>query len=486
MRNWKGLACAALVAVSGAALAQEEGESQPASRLTQGWYVAPMASYTIADDRWRSDDGYGGVLGAGYRSGALAVELSGYLSELGADLGDKDTQLEGAGVNALVFPLSFAPNLYALVGAGMGRANDYASIVADPNGPLLPPGETLRSDDFSTQHLQAGLGHLFALSFGRYDFGIRAEALARYTERKNVAEEAPGDPRRYNDYVFNLGLQLPLGLRPEPPPPPPVAVVPVVLICSDGQDNDADGLVDYPADPGCTSAEDDDETDPPQCSDGKDNDGDGLIDFPADKGCTGADDNDEVNPCKAPAAGERVSLKGCGTGDVIVLNGVNFEFDRARLTVNAKTILDNVAEELVAYPEIKVELGGHTDAKGSDEYNQVLSDKRAAAVLAYLKRKGVAAERMTSVGYGESQPVADNETDEGRELNRRVELKVTEGIAAPAPEAATEPAAELAPAADAAAAEAPAPDAETTSEASVPVEGEAPAEALAEEAAPMP
>ena len=469
MKIWKGLACAALVAVSGVALAQEEAaESSVTSRLTQGWYVAPMVSYTIADDRWRSDDGFGGVLGAGYRTGALAIELSGYLTELGADLGDKDTQLEGAGVNALVFPLSFAPNLYGLVGAGLGRANDYPSVVPDSNGPILPPGDTVRADDFSTQHLQAGLGHLFALSFGRYDFGIRAEALARYTERKNVAEEAPGDPRRYNDYVFNIGLQLPLGLRPEPPPPPPVEVVPVVLICSDGQDNDADGLVDYPADPGCTSAEDNDETDPPQCSDGKDNDGDGLIDFPADKGCTAAEDNDEVNPCKTPAPGEVISLKGCGTGDVIVLNGVNFEFDKASLTVNAKTILDGVATELEAYPEIKIELGGHTDAKGSDEYNQVLSDKRAASVVSYLKRKGIAADRMTSAGYGESQPVADNETDEGRELNRRVELKVTEGIAAAAPEVA----AEVAPAADAAA----------TPEASAPVEGEVAAEPVAEEA----
>ncbi|MDB5971628.1 MAG: OmpA family protein [Hydrocarboniphaga sp.] len=164
-----------------------------------------------------------------------------------------------------------------------------------------------------------------------------------------------------------------------------------------------------------------------------DTDGDGVIDD-LDK-CPGTPLGTPVDdkgcplpppppPCKAPQAGERVSLAGCGTGDVIVLRGVNFEFDKARLTPNAKLILDSVGDELVANPQINVELGGHTDSKGSDEYNQVLSDKRANSVVQYLVGRGVDSSRMTAVGYGETQPVADNDTDEGRELNRRVELKI--------------------------------------------------------------
>lgn len=78
-----------------------------------------------------------------------------------------------------------------------------------------------------------------------------------------------------------------------------------------------------------------------------------------------------------------------------------------------------------------MELSGHTDAKGSDSYNQNLSERRAASVRQYLVGKGIASSRMTSVGHGESQPVATNETDEGRALNRRVELKVTSGVAKP-------------------------------------------------------
>jgi hypothetical protein len=88
-----------------------------------------------------------------------------------------------------------------------------------------------------------------------------------------------------------------------PPPPPPTAA------CSDTLDNDGDTLIDYPNDPGCTSADDDDETDSgqPACSDTLDNDGDGLFDWPADPGCTSADDDDEGVPCSDPE-GENVSL----------------------------------------------------------------------------------------------------------------------------------------------------------------------------------
>ena len=78
---------------------------------------------------------------------------------------------------------------------------------------------------------------------------------------------------------------------------------------------------------------------------------------------------------------------------------------------------------------LKIELGGHTDSLGSDGYNLKLSEKRAVSVQKYLVGKGVEPGRMTARGYGETNPVADNGMDDGRELNRRVELKVTEGTA---------------------------------------------------------
>lgn len=149
-------------------------------------------------------------------------------------------------------------------------------------------------------------------------------------------------------------------------------------------------------------------------------------------------------PCELPGPGQPMTLDGCKAGDVIVLRGVNFEFDKSKLTVNAKTLLDMVADALLARTDIKVEIDGHTDAKGSDAYNQKLSERRAQAVKDYLSGRGVSLTRMTFIGFGESKPIATNETDEGRELNRRVELKVTEigGSAvvtyAPTPEGSTE------------------------------------------------
>jgi len=130
-------------------------------------------------------------------------------------------------------------------------------------------------------------------------------------------------------------------------------------------------------------------------------------------------------PCVAPSAGEPISLAGCKQGDVLILHDVNFDFDKATLTPTARGILDQVAAALQSRPDIKVEIDGHTDGKGSVSYNQKLSERRAASVVLYLIGKGIDSGRMTSAGFGKSRPVADNKTDEGRALNRRVELKVT-------------------------------------------------------------
>ena len=131
-------------------------------------------------------------------------------------------------------------------------------------------------------------------------------------------------------------------------------------------------------------------------------------------------------PCQGSEAGSTLSLDGCNKGDNIVLRGVNFEFDKDVLTVNATVLLDQVAAALARRPDIKVEIGGHTDAKGSVAYNKKLSERRAASVRAYLVQKGVSEDRITSVGYGKVVAIATNDTDEGRALNRRVELTVTD------------------------------------------------------------
>ena len=103
-----------------------------------------------------------------------------------------------------------------------------------------------------------------------------------------------------------------------------------------------------------------------------------------------------------------------------------FEFDKFNLTDEVVTELDKVTAWLIDNPDLNVAVEGHTDSIGSDEYNQRLSESRAKAVMEYFIAHGVKAERLSYVGHGESVPIADNATEEGRRLNRRVELKIVE------------------------------------------------------------
>jgi outer membrane protein OmpA-like peptidoglycan-associated protein len=112
------------------------------------------------------------------------------------------------------------------------------------------------------------------------------------------------------------------------------------------------------------------------------------------------------------------------TDDNWVLLGINFDFDRATLRPEAYPVLFNAAQVLMTNPDINVEIQGHTDNIGSDNYNQRLSERRAETVRQWLVAKGVAANRLTTVGFGESKPITDNKTPQARELNRRVEFRV--------------------------------------------------------------
>ncbi|TNE77751.1 MAG: OmpA family protein, partial [Gammaproteobacteria bacterium] len=108
----------------------------------------------------------------------------------------------------------------------------------------------------------------------------------------------------------------------------------------------------------------------------------------------------------------------------VVLQGVTFEFNSDRLTANARDILVKAADALKGQEDLQVELAGHTDSVGGADYNQKLSQKRAESVRNYLVDLGVASDRLEANGYGESKPVRSNDTEEGRERNRRVEFNV--------------------------------------------------------------
>jgi len=146
---------------------------------------------------------------------------------------------------------------------------------------------------------------------------------------------------------------------------------------------------------------------------------------------------DYLDKCPNTPLGTQVNAEGCPTKkdtviiikqteiESLVLNGdTNFEFNKSKLLPNAYTALEGLVSTINEHPKYKWEIGGYTDAVGSDNYNKKLSKQRAQSVVDYLVSQGAKRNNLKIVGYGEDNPVATNETLEGRSMNRRVEIKL--------------------------------------------------------------
>jgi len=108
----------------------------------------------------------------------------------------------------------------------------------------------------------------------------------------------------------------------------------------------------------------------------------------------------------------------------LIVTPIHFEIDRSALTGGGRDAVKKLAATARQCPTDKIEVGGHTDSEGSDAYNQALSERRAISVMKAMMSEGVAAERLSATGYGETVPLATNETAEGRAVNRRTEIKI--------------------------------------------------------------
>jgi outer membrane protein OmpA-like peptidoglycan-associated protein len=109
----------------------------------------------------------------------------------------------------------------------------------------------------------------------------------------------------------------------------------------------------------------------------------------------------------------------------IMINSIQFEYNKADLLPGSFDILKRLISKIEKFPNYEVGIAGHTDSTGSDEYNQKLSERRALAVYKYLVEQDVDKERLSTQGFGETQPIDDNETEQGRARNRRVEFYLT-------------------------------------------------------------
>ena len=127
---------------------------------------------------------------------------------------------------------------------------------------------------------------------------------------------------------------------------------------------------------------------------------------------------DDKDQCPNTPKGATVDARGCWTYAAVVL----FDFDSDTIKSIANPMLDEAASILKKNPDLKVEIDGHTDSTGPAAYNMTLSERRAKAVMKYFVDKGVEAQRLTTKGFGSTNPAASNDTKEGRAKNRRVEL----------------------------------------------------------------
>ncbi len=393
------------------------------------WYVAPQVFALWLDDARQADDDAGASLAVG------RVVNSNWDVELGY-YGSSHDRANGATVGLQGFSFEVKRVFYR-----EGRVNPFLYVGAARQRDILNPGE-----DGADPTALYGVGVLIDLGHARTDgtgFQLRADLGARH------AFTSGGDPVQDPvDYVGAIGFQYAWGGKTTPK-----------VVDSDG-DGVYDNLDRCPGTPagtpvdsnGCPLDDDGDgvtndldkcpgtpagaKVDATGCE--PDSDGDGVADSRDQcpntppgtkvdaKGCELDSDGDGIpdslDKCPDTPKGERVDGTGCPFNKEILLQGVKFANNSADLLPESSAVLDRAIATLKRYPELNIEVAGHTDSVGSDAYNLQLSSRRAETVLKYLQAGGVT-NTMTSKGYGERQPIASNATDEGRQQNRRVVLR---------------------------------------------------------------
>lgn len=385
-----------LVAIRLAALGLAAAAALPltahaADEATNKWYAAPMFYGTWISDAKRADDDYSYGIAVGRNFGErFSLELGYNHGNFDGAVGLDDLKLDAFSVDGLVH-FYRESKIHPYLTAGL--------FAIEGDRDVGPTG--------SGSGLQAGFGimsNLYTNPARTAVVTLRAEMKNRWTfraRRPNTDDQS--------DTLAGIGLQfhfgaanpLPAAIVAEEPPPAPAPEAP--------KDSDGDGVID-PNDK-CPDTPAGAAVDANGCE--LDSDGDGVV--------------DRLDKCPGTPAGIKVDANGCEIEE-IVLRGVTFDTDKATLKPTSIAILDGIVDLLRKRPDAKVELRGHTDSVGRDSYNQKLSERRAQAVVDYLASKGIPAANLSARGLGETQPIASNDTPEGREQNRRVTLQFTDYV----------------------------------------------------------
>ncbi|HSW13326.1 MAG TPA: OmpA family protein [Solimonas sp.] len=372
-------------------------------------YVGAFYSYELSDSKRDSENGQGFQINAGMPldwGSNNALELS--FHDLGRERdidGKKDYQ---TGLFLDLVHHYGEPKLNLM--GGEKYVPRFTPFMLAGAGVLQ---EDVRGDDHIHGGINFGAGLLFPLPW--YGLGIRTEARAQ----AQYNDESVSGEDFLIDYRFNVGLQIPLtpifGERAAPAGKPgecEIAVVDPVTGRTDcAIDTDQDGIFDSVDQcPGTPAGSAVNTNGCPVVGGNSDADADGVPDV-ADR-------------CPETKAGMTVDMSGCVVGQTMTLQGVKFHNNSAELTSESKGILDGVGRTLNSQKNLSVEIGGHTDAIGTEAFNLLLSQQRAESVRQYLIAHGIDGKRMVAQGYGELQPVGSNDSEAGRDTNRRVEFKI--------------------------------------------------------------
>lgn len=388
-----------LFSAQGTATAAQSAEN--AERL----YGAVLGKWVYPDESRLTEFGFGADLLLGYPlSRSLNLELNGFTYGMERTDGEHDFH-HGLGLDLMyeIGGYSFRPIL--LFGGG--------GSLEDVNG-----------DQSFAPFANAGLGFIWDFPSEYLSFRFDTRYVGVFNDETDPNEDF------YGDVHFNVGLQFLWAAFEQRDSE--VVVVPVAAPADTDGDGVSDDLDQCPgtapgvpvASNGCPLDDD---------KDGVINGQDACPNTPAGvpvgaNGCPADSDRDGVgdlnDQCPGTPEGFRVDATGCVIQQTVSLNSVGFELGSDKLTSNAERILRDVARALNGQPGLNVEVGGHTDATGDAGYNQKLSERRAQSVVRYLVSQGVAADRLKSKGYGEFYPVASNDSESGRERNRRVEFKL--------------------------------------------------------------
>jgi len=376
-----------------------QGAALQAAEESDSWYVSPMLSYIKPDSDRQADDDIGVMLGIGKQvNDNWNLEVNAVFDNLDFDASSGEYKQRGLMVDGLYFfDRRTVLQTYGIIGAGVMTTDVGAN---DSTNPML----------------NIGVGFTQQIT----DSGMKLRADIRY--RMDMDDESIATEDEFNDFMFNVGLTIPFGGKQQSKSLYSANTQQTSAVVVE-KDSDSDGIMD--ANDQCLNTPKGVAVDSKGCEivkavkeDAKseviakesDSDNDGVV--------------DSLDECKSTEAGVNVDLKGCKLEKSFVLKGVNFLTSSDQLTEDSKKTLNDIAIVLTKNKDLEVELAGYTDNRGNPRFNDKLSKLRAISVKAYLVSKGVDAENMTAKGYGDDNPIANNETADGRSKNRRVELHI--------------------------------------------------------------